>query len=83
METPTTCVCGNDFDGDNLCMVSACQWEGLEPLKSRAPSASYGVECDTCGAGSEDPCRSIKSHKLTDTHQARINAWWDKHGIHE
>jgi hypothetical protein len=22
-----TCVCGNSFDGDNLCMLSACQWE--------------------------------------------------------
>ncbi len=21
------CRCGNSFDGDNLCMVSACQWE--------------------------------------------------------
>ena len=26
----TTCSCGNRFDGDNLCMISACQWEGLE-----------------------------------------------------
>lgn len=22
------CRCGNSFDGDNLCMPSACQWEG-------------------------------------------------------
>jgi hypothetical protein len=25
------CSCGNRFDGDNLCMLSACQWEGIEP----------------------------------------------------
>jgi hypothetical protein len=24
------CSCGNRFDGDNLCMVSACQWEGIK-----------------------------------------------------
>lgn len=23
------CACGNRFDGDNLCMPSACQWEGI------------------------------------------------------
>lgn len=22
--------CGNPFDGDNYCMPSACQWEGME-----------------------------------------------------
>jgi hypothetical protein len=26
------CSCGNRFDGDNLCMVSACQMEGFEDL---------------------------------------------------
>lgn len=25
-----TCSCGNSFDGDNLCMPSACQWEGIK-----------------------------------------------------
>jgi hypothetical protein len=25
------CSCGNTFDGDNFCMPSACQWEGIEP----------------------------------------------------
>lgn len=24
------CSCGNSFDGDNLCMLSACQWEGIK-----------------------------------------------------
>lgn len=24
------CSCGNRFDGDNLCMPSACQWEGID-----------------------------------------------------
>lgn len=24
------CSCGNRYEDDNLCMVSACQWEGLE-----------------------------------------------------
>lgn len=24
------CSCGNRYDGDNLCMVSACQWEGID-----------------------------------------------------
>lgn len=28
-EPPIDCSCGNRFDGDNLCMVSACQWEGV------------------------------------------------------
>jgi hypothetical protein len=23
------CSCGNSFDGDNFCMPSACQWEGI------------------------------------------------------
>jgi hypothetical protein len=31
------CSCGNRFDGDNLCMASACQMEGFEDL---APAAS-------------------------------------------
>lgn len=25
---PERCACGNEFDGDNFCMPSACQWEG-------------------------------------------------------
>ena len=29
-EVPEVCSCGNRFDGDNLCMISACQWEGIE-----------------------------------------------------
>lgn len=29
-ETFEHCVCGERFDGDNFCMVSACQWEGIE-----------------------------------------------------
>ena len=24
------CTCGNDLHGDNLCMRSACQWEGMK-----------------------------------------------------
>ena len=30
------CSCGNDFDGDNFCMLSACQWEGIEPAADLA-----------------------------------------------
>ena len=24
------CWCGNRFDGDNFCMPSECQWEGID-----------------------------------------------------
>ena len=35
------CGCGNRFDGDNLCMESACQWEGIDrPTDPAAVAAS-------------------------------------------
>lgn len=33
-QKPTRCSCGEVFDGDNLCMPSACQWEDIEPPRT-------------------------------------------------
>jgi hypothetical protein len=42
-ENDARCSCGNAFDGDNFCMPSACQWEGLEPdlVEPRPHSVRY------------------------------------------
>jgi hypothetical protein len=37
------CSCGNRFDGDNLCMVSACQWEDIE---SEHPCGDFPAPCN-------------------------------------
>ncbi|HET6916638.1 MAG TPA: hypothetical protein VFH56_11165 [Acidimicrobiales bacterium] len=39
---------------------------------SKAPSARYGVPCPTCGAKADEPCRTRKTRRVTDTHVARI-----------
>lgn len=40
---------------------------------SRAVSAQYPNGCDTCGAGSYEPCRSKTTGRVTDTHMSRVN----------
>lgn len=41
---------------------------------SGAVSAQYPVICPTCGAGPSRPCRTMSTGRVTDTHQARIDA---------
>lgn len=41
-----------------------------------AASARYGVPCSTCAAGADDPCRSLVTGQVTDTHVARLKAYW-------
>lgn len=41
-----------------------------------AASAKYGVFCPKCGAAAEEPCRSLSTHRVTDTHAARIRLYW-------
>ncbi len=41
---------------------------------SGAVSAQYPTGCDTCGAVVGDPCRSLTTGRVTDTHKARIDA---------
>lgn len=38
-------------------------------------SATYGVPCEKCGAKSDEPCRSLTTRRVTDTHLARRNAY--------
>lgn len=46
-DNPGRCACDNDFDGDNLCMPSACQWEGIEhPQERCATSHIHDAVCD-------------------------------------
>jgi hypothetical protein len=39
---------------------------------STAPSARYGVACPTCKAAADQPCRTLTTGRVTDTHAARI-----------
>jgi hypothetical protein len=43
----------------------------IEP-PSRAASAQYDVICPTCGAFPRDPCRTLTTGRVTDTHAARM-----------
>lgn len=43
---------------------------------SYAASARYGVACPTCGAKPDEPCRAVRSGRVTDTHSARQAAWF-------
>jgi hypothetical protein len=47
------CSCGNRFDGDNLCMKSACQWEGVEPDPDAFGAAGYLLTADPGRSGGE------------------------------
>lgn len=62
------CACGNRFDGDNLCMLSACQWEGMQ---ARLPSVTPDLRALSAAAtpgpwyvsesGAADGYRAVKS----------------------
>lgn len=39
---------------------------------SSAVSAQYPHGCTTCGAGPRQPCRTLRTGRVTDTHLARI-----------
>ena len=41
---------------------------------SKAASARYPTGCPTCGAEKGKPCRARTTHRVTDTHAARIAA---------
>lgn len=41
-----------------------------------AASARYDVPCSFCGAKAFEPCRSIKTRRVTDTHSARIHDYY-------
>lgn len=41
---------------------------------SSSVSAQYPTGCTTCGAVRGQPCRSLRTRRVTDTHIARINA---------
>lgn len=41
-------------------------------------SAQYGVPCPKCEASADEPCRSLTTHRVTDTHAARRSAYWRK-----
>ena len=42
------------------------------PATSKAVSAQYPHPCPTCGAPANHPCRTRTTHRVTDTHKARI-----------
>jgi hypothetical protein len=39
---------------------------------SKAVSAQYPRPCPTCGAEPYQPCRSLTTGRVTDTHHARL-----------
>lgn len=43
---------------------------------SKAASSRYTVPCRACGAEPQQPCRTLASGRVTDTHQSRI---FDQH----
>lgn len=43
-------------------------------MTSTAPSTRYPAGCPTCGADVGQPCRSLRTRRVTDTHKARIGA---------
>lgn len=43
-------------------------------MASKAASAQYAATCPRCSAKPKEPCRAIKSGRVTDTHIARIEA---------
>lgn len=60
-ENDARCSCGNRFDGDNFCMPSACQWEGIDEDR-RDPSGrvipSGERDCNGYALGSSCGCES-------------------------
>lgn len=48
---------------------------------SRAASAQYPRPCSTCGAGSREPCRTLTTGRVTDTHIARIQTAPEPSGV--
>lgn len=48
---------------------------------SRAASAQYGVPCPTCKAGQDDPCRTLTTGRVTDTHVSRIEMRATVHAV--
>lgn len=48
---------------------------------STAVSAKYPVACPTCHAKIKQPCRSMTTNRVTDTHQARIDAAYPSHTL--
>lgn len=43
---------------------------------SGAASAQYDQRCPTCGAGPYEPCRTRTTQRVTDTHNARMVAYY-------
>ena len=49
--------------------LTRAYWQGAE---SKSPSARYGRPCPTCKAAADQPCRTLTTGRVTDTHVARI-----------
>jgi hypothetical protein len=45
---------------------------------STAASSRYTVTCPSCNAEPGEPCRTLKTGRVTDTHTHRI---WKQHGV--
>lgn len=48
----------------------------MKESTSKAASAQYRVECSYCGAKIGEPCRTLKTRRVTDTHVDRIHDWF-------
>lgn len=46
--------------------------------RSEAVSARYPNSCSTCGAKPYEPCRSLRTKRVTDAHQPRISAQFER-----
>lgn len=51
-----------------IATLTADYWQA----QSTAPSARYGRPCKTCKAAADQPCRTLTTGRVTDTHAARI-----------
>lgn len=46
-------------------------------MRRRAASAYViDVACPTCKSAKGERCRALTSRRTTDTHEARVSAWW-------
>jgi len=69
MSDEKRCTCGNSFDGDNFCMPSACQWEGLATVPRPLDTAYQESVCPQTLRGWLWYCHEHDSHGNADSEE--------------
>lgn len=49
----------------------------MNQKQSKAVSSQYTVECPQCHAAPNQPCRTLRTGRVTDTHLSRIDKQYE------